>query len=113
MEVIKMTYQEIHNIIYSPEHNYTLVQSTGDFQCPDTGWGCVIHWNTDNNNMWAEICEDGIWDITKCDEQVKLDTIKWCENFGIKKIIDVQHANMTLTNILGIEEAKLYYFDEY
>lgn len=107
-----MLYKDILDNVYSEENRNNIMQSTGDFQCPNTGWGCIITWDITNGNVWAEICDTGIWDLNKCKDMEKVDTIRWCEKFGIKKALDIKCFNNILDNILGKEEAQFYYIEE-
>jgi len=89
-----------------------IILSTGDFQCPASGWGCVINWGLHTGMMWAEVCDNGIWDITDTvsfDEETAEDTYTWCNNFRIKTAEDEDEANEILRNALG-EEAGYYLF---
>jgi hypothetical protein len=90
-----------------------LILSTGDFPCPDSGWGCRIYWNVNEGVMWAEISKDaGIWkDFEGQDQSVKDDTYYWCNSFGRPQARSVAEANRVLDKWLE-EEALYYYFDE-
>ncbi|WP_422486890.1 hypothetical protein [Gudongella sp. DL1XJH-153] len=88
------------------------ILSTGDFQCPASGWGCEISWDLHTGMMWAEVCDNGVWDIedkVSFDEETAEYTYKWCYDFGIKTADDEDVANEILRNALG-EEAGYYLF---
>ena len=82
----------------------SLILSSGDFQCPDSGQGCVIFWNTINELLWAEPCDTGIWS----DQKVSQDTLDWCDKFGVKWSDNAIRSNEILSNY-GLYE---YGFDE-
>jgi hypothetical protein len=69
-----------------------LILTTGDFQCPDSGFGCVAYWNVDRGLLWVEQCFTGIWSDTERDD----DTIAWCVKFGIQTASTATDANRLL-----------------
>ena len=72
--------------------NNDMILSCGDFQCPDSGLGCVAYWNVDKSLLWVEQCFSGIWGETDPDD----DTIAWCKKFGIKDALSAKEANRLL-----------------
>jgi hypothetical protein len=90
------------------EMSEDFILSTGDFQCPDSGRGCIFNWNVDKGIMWAEPCETGIWADCEIDE----DTKDWCKRFGKKPAEDAKEANQYIRLALGHYEAQSLYFDE-
>lgn len=106
----KMDYEKRLEIIYD-KTGEEVILSTGDFQCPASGWGCEISWDLHTGMMWAEACNSGVWDIEddSFDKETAEYTYSWCNSFGIKTADDEEEANDILRKALG-EEAAYYLF---
>ena len=100
--------QRIEQISKDTEKDFIL--PTGDFQCPDSGWGCIINWDTTKGMMWAEVCETGIWEV-RDDHQIDEDTYRWCNMFSTRPASNAEEANEVLTAWLG-DDADLCCYSE-
>lgn len=63
------------------------IETSSDFQCPDTGVPVVLIWNPYTGDITAEIC-DFVWEIWKEEsdnpdvcEELKEETKEWCNKF--------------------------------
>lgn len=106
-------YMDRIEVIEEESKNDTIL-STGDFQCPDSGWGCIINWNIDKGYMWAEMCDVGIWDTDNSDTfnlEISEDTFEWCNSFGKRTANSASEANKILKNWIG-EDYIHYCFED-
>jgi hypothetical protein len=109
----KIIYDDIQLIMEIDRANCT-VFSTSEFECPVSGWGCLIHWNINTGQMWVEICTYGIWNTTRTifTREISRLTYKWAEDFGIKDAKNARDANNILNTVLGKDKAIFYQFEE-
>jgi hypothetical protein len=92
------------------EKGNDFIHSTGDFQCPDSGWGCIISWDLDRSIMWAEVCTEGAWKVED-ENEISEDTYHWCNIFSIRSAENSEEANNVLRAWLGAD-ADYYLFPE-
>lgn len=65
---------------------------SGDFQCPDTGWGVYLIFDEEKGIIKADVCNTGIWDTEECDPETLEDTQSWCKKFGQKPCDTLEEA---------------------
>ena len=108
----KDRYKNLQSVIHNRVKN-NLPSGTGDFQCPNSGWGCEIYYDDETGMVWAEIMDDsGNWvNFEEQDVDMKIDTYEFVLDIGIRYVNNVKEANKVICEVLG-NEAENYVFSE-
>ena len=87
----------------------SLLLKTCDYQCPDSGFGVIAVWDTDNGFLWYEICDTPPWDIPE--HEIPEETYAWCLSQGANACETAHEANEILDKSIG-HDASISGFDE-
>ncbi len=89
--------------------NDSLLLQAGDYQCPDSGYGVVAVWDTDNCFLWHEVCDSLVWNLPE--DEIPEETYAWCLAQGVSACESAQEANEILYKAIG-HDAFISGFDE-
>lgn len=67
------------------------------FICPSSGWGAFLVFDEEECELYARVCDEGVWDPDEADEDSRFDfeaTAIWCEQFGYRRCDSYLEAQM-------------------
>jgi hypothetical protein len=87
----------------------SFVLQAGDYQCPDSGYGVIAVWDTDNCFLWYEVCDSPGWNLPA--DEIPEETYAWCLSQGVRACESAHEANELLYEAIG-HDAFISGFDE-